>query len=376
MTLLPTSLVARLAVAAMTGLLLTSCAGSSVGPTGSESAAPSPSATVEPTASPTATATLAGTASCADVFDPTDGRVVMTFGRFGHAYGIATIDADGSDRRQIVEPGPERDQPNDGTEGPRWTPDGRLLFDSNRAGGPDDWHIFVVNADGSALVQLTGGDDGIEWNADMSPDGSTLVYAKALSTPDGPAPFGGGGIFASDADGSSERLLAAVPEGVTPEFPEGAQDEWVDISPDGTRVAFTRGGTQQGGILIVSIDGTGLTRLVDVDFQPIRPRWSPDGQWIVFHSNGHRFETESSNVWIIHPDGSGLRQLTSESVPGQAWAADWSADGEHIVFVHTTRSRATWLDVMGLDGTPTCILWQGIGPQAGWDPDWGPPAGS
>jgi hypothetical protein len=32
------------------------------------------------------------------------------------------------------------------------------------------------------------------------------------------------------------------------------------------------------------------------------------------------------------------------------------------------------LAVIGLDGTPTCTLWQGVGDQAGWDPDWGMPA--
>lgn len=312
---------------------------------------------------------VSGASMCADVFDATEGRVGVTNGRFGHAHGIATVNADGSDFRQLVEPGPQRDQPHNGSEAPRWTPDGRILFGSNRAGGPDDWHVFVVDDEGGNPVQLTGGDDGIESMPVMSTDGSTLVYAKALTTPDGPAPFGGGGIFASDADGSNERVVAPVPEGVTPEFPEGAADEWPDLSPNGEQVVFNRSFTNEGGLFIVNLDGTGLRRLVDTDLDPEHPRWSPDGQWIVFHSHSGSFETGSANVWVIAADGTGLRQLTHVSVPSQAWAADWSPDGEHIVFV-----GPTGLEVIELDGTPTCTLWSGVGTQTGWDPDWGPAA--
>lgn len=366
--------IARVVMAGVTAGFGVGCtAATTIGP----SYSPGPSSSVQPTASvlPTAPAPatpgIPAVAACADVFDATSGSVAMTVGRFGSSYGIATVKADGSDFLQIVEPGPTRDQPHNGTEAPRWTADGRILFGSNRAGGPDDWHVFVVDDDGGDPLQLTRGKDGIESMPMLSADGSTLVYAKALSTPNGPAPFGGGGIFASDADGSNERPVALVPKGVTPEFPEGAADEWPDISPDGQRVVFNRSFTDEGGLFVVNLDGTGLRRLVDADLQAEHPRWSPDGRSIVFHSNTRRFQTESSNVWVIGADGSGLRQLTHESVPGQAWAPDWSADGEHIVFVDTPRSGPGGLDVIGLDGTLTCHLWQGTGTDAGWDPDWG-----
>jgi len=355
--------------AAFVAAVLAGCAVASPSPSLTPTTSSAPSQAVESSASP-----VSAIPECADVFDASAGRVVMTDGPFRHAYGIATVNADGSDFRQVVAPGPERDQPHSGTEGPRWTPDGRILFDSNRAGGPDDWHVFVTDTAGGEPVQLTGGDDGIEWNGVMSPDGSTIVYAKALTTPDGPAPFGGGGIFASDADGGNERILAAVPAGTSPEFPEGAQDEWPDISPNGERVVFNRLFTHEGGLFVLNMDGTGLTRLVDSDLDPERPRWSPDGQWIVFHSNSGRVQTDSANLWVIAPDGSGLRQLTHESLPGQAWAADWSPDAQHIVFVHTPTSGPGGLAVIALDGTPTCTLWQGAGTDAGWDPDWGPAA--
>jgi Tol biopolymer transport system component len=300
------------------------------------------------------------------------GRVVFTIGGFDGPRGIAAVNADGSDFRTIAAAVDTGGQPHGGTQSPRWTADGRIVFSSNRAGGPDDWHIFIVGADGGDTQQLTSGDDGIEYDGVLSPDGSTLLYAKALANPQGPAPFNGGGIFASDADGGRERQLAAVPQGTSPEYPDGAADELPDISPDGKRVAFTRAFTDEGGLFVVDTDGKGLRRIIDADFQATRPRWSPDGQWILFHSNADRFATESSNLWLVRPDGSDLRQLTYESEPGQAWAGDWSPAGDYVVYVHTTRNRATALDVAALDGTLTCTLYRASGTDAGWDPDWGP----
>lgn len=301
---------------------------------------------------------------------PADGRIALTFGD-GRTNGIATVNADGSDYQVTVEQGPSRDQPHGGTEAPRWTPEGRILFDSNRSGGPDDWHLFAVDAAGGDLTQLTGGDDGIENHPVLSADGSTLAYTKYLATPEGPGPFGGGGIFASDADGRNERQVTSVPEGATPEFPEGAVDEWPDISPDGQRIVFTRGHTPEGGLYIVNIDGTGLQQLIDGDFQPLRPRWSPDGQLIVLHSNGGRFLTESANVWVIAPDGTGLRQLTFATGDDQAWAPDWSVDGRHIVYTHGAN-----IDIMNVEGTSRCTLRY---PESGLypnDSDWGPEVAS
>jgi Tol biopolymer transport system component len=295
-----------------------------------------------------------------------DGRIAMTFGD-GTTNGIATINADGSDYREIVEQGPRREQPHGGTEAPRWTPDGRILFDSNRSGGPDDWHIFVVEADGGDPIQLTEGDDGIENYPVMSADGSVLVYSKYLATPEGPGPFGGGGIFLSHADGSNERQLTSVPPGATPEFPEGAVDEWPDISPDGQRIVFTRGHSPEGGLYIVNSDGTGFRQLIDANFQALRPRWSPDGEWIVLHGNGGRFQIESANVWVIAPDGTGLRQLTFETVPGQAWAPDWSPDGQRIVFTHDADA-----EIMDLTSSSTCTLRRPVSGLYPNDSDWGP----
>ncbi len=57
------------------------------------------------------------------------------------------------------------------------------------------------------------------------------------------------------------------------------------------------------------------------------PRWSPDGQRIVFESN----RAGSWDLWLIRPDGSDLRRLTD--APGDERFPAWGPSGGRIVFV-------------------------------------------
>src|SRR6185295_15600578 len=97
--------------------------------------------------------------SCAD--RNLTGRIAFTVGD-SNANGIGVVNADGSNFRVVVEPKVIPGQPSGGTEAPRWIGPGRILFDSNRNGGPDDWHLFTVDESGGEPSQLTKGAEGIE----------------------------------------------------------------------------------------------------------------------------------------------------------------------------------------------------------------------
>src|SRR5207249_3275280 len=87
-----------------------------------------------------------------------------------------------------------------------WSPDGtRIVFSSDRDGG--QLHVFVMNADGSGVTQLTSG-DFVDDDPVWSPDGQRIAFH---STRDG----GDEDIFVMNADGS----------GVTPlTFNDGVSD--------------------------------------------------------------------------------------------------------------------------------------------------------
>jgi Tol biopolymer transport system component len=336
---------------------------------------PSPSAppSVPPASTPPSSAPTSVAAACEDLFDPADGRVTFALEIDG-TKGIATINADGSAFRLVVDPEELREQPQGGAEAPHWTPDGRILFDSNRGGGPDGWHLFQVDATGGEPQQLTFSIDAIEYYGAPSTDGASLVYNKALATGDSAEPYAEAGIFLSDADGGNERQLTAPPA--------GAFDEWGDFSPDGTRVAFTRHlggepGSARGSVFIVNVDGSDLRQVTDPELNALRPRWSPDGRLIVFSSNSDNFESEAANVWVVAPDGTGLRQLTHQAAPSQAFYPDFSDDGQHVVYInHTANSGTQDLAILALDGSATCILYRGTGSRLAGHMDWGASAPS
>ncbi len=117
---------------------------------------------------------------------------------------------------------------------------------------------------------------------------------------------------------------------------ENKRPRW---SPDGTRIVFYRTErsadflTTGSGVWVVNVDGTGLQRLTPEGTMFGDPDWSPDGTLIVMDSGPtDEFPNGSQDLYTIHPDGSGLTQITTHT-PGTGSAAPrWTPDGKAIVY--------------------------------------------
>jgi hypothetical protein len=117
-----------------------------------------------------------------------------------------------------------------------------------------------------------------------SPDGRHIAFTcVVLDRPAGEAP--NGDICAIDGDGSSFRRLTT---GLAAE----SDPAW---SPDGSRIAFTRG---TDVVLLTFGDGS-VTRLA----AGRQAAWSPDGSAVVF--------VGADGLFVVNADGSGLRRLTA-----------------------------------------------------------------
>jgi len=106
------------------------------------------------------------------------------------------------------------------------------------------------------------------------------------------------------------------------------------ISPDGKQVVFVVGTVDMAkntigtNLWLVATDGkTPPRQLTTTDKKDRHPRWSPDGQRILFESN----RSGENQLWIIDLAGGEARQLTAIST--EASSGIWSPDGKHVAFV-------------------------------------------
>lgn len=244
---------------------------------------------------------------------------------------IHVINADGSGETQLT-------GEFDTDSFPSWSPDGRIVFSSNRdaLGGIE---LYAMNADGSGLTQLTF-NNSFNFHPAWSPDGSRIAFTSDLDTEIG----GNAGfeIYVMNVDGT----------GLTRLTDNDQADESPVWSPDGSRIAFYSRRDGDGEIYVINADGTGLTRLTDNPAWDWVPTWSPDGSRIAFTSDRDGDE----EIYLINADGTGLTQITNNE-----YAYDrlpiWSPDGAKIAFASDRDDDGDFeIYIMNADGTDPTLL--------------------
>ena len=326
------SVVAFVAGCAGGGGTVSATPGASAGPAGPGPSAPSasaPAAVSEPTLHPQGTIVF-----------------LRTTGDDDHAYYIAK--ADGTEERQLTQPGeygginrvsPDRSQimvipegqlPTPVTGGlltiddteftllhlndptlnlvpQAWSPDGkRLAFEGWSDSDATRTGIYTggwPNVTDLARLTSTGGAPH-DSPLDYSPDGSMLVFYRAVrAEPDFPIDTGGS-LWVVNVDGSDGRQLDTPPP-----------NWWARWSPDGTTILFVSERNEPtGAIWTIRGDGSGLTKVFEDPGGgfPIDPIWSPDGSQIMFMLDpiSDRFMHPSNVLYVMRSDGTGLTKVT------------------------------------------------------------------
>ena len=196
---------------------------------------------------------------------------------------------------------------------PVWSPDGRFLyFASDRGGSMNLWRVAIDEETGMTLGDPEPVTTPAPFlaHATISGDGSRIAYSSILQSR------------------NIQRLtldpVSGTPTG-EPRWLTTGSRSWSnpDPSPDGQWVAFYSSQPEEK-IYVVRTDGTGLRQVTSESAIIDRvPRWSPDGNWIAYFSNNR---SSTYQIWRIQPDGSGLQQLTeaSDDVRYPIWAPDGS----------------------------------------------------
>jgi Tol biopolymer transport system component len=160
---------------------------------------------------------------------------------------------------------------------PSYSPDGtQIAFrgDLDLAEPSGDEEIYVMNADGTDVRQLTSNAD-FDSAPSWSPDGKWILFERAPAgtfTPGTEAQEKD--IYVMRADGTDVRRLTDSP----------GLDEGPEFSADGTKIAFSSARDGQQEIYVMDSDGANPRRLTD---NPARDE-SPDWQTLPFDGRGHQ----------------------------------------------------------------------------------------
>ena len=205
----------------------------------------------------------------------------------------------------------------------------------------------------------------------FSQDGRKVVFLRFLTDDAG---LDASAVVTMDLlTGRISVLNATSPDG-------GANPAW---APDGRRIVFARYGEKDSGgpvpptndaLFVIDADGGNLHQLTPATLAALSPRWSPDGERIVFVSEDR--QREHQDVYTIRADGSDVRRLTDD---GGSRSPTWTADGR-ILFTRSGASAGFW--TMDADGANAAMVMSaaaiGVAPEsAGFStPAWQPLGGA
>jgi Tol biopolymer transport system component len=256
---------------------------------------------------------------------------------------LFTVNPDGSHIRQITHP-PKgwRD------DAPEWSPDGKKVAFYRQRIDERMSRIMVLNTKTGHVREVThcGPDQGwtdehpppssghycvADFNPSWAPDGNSISFRRILG-PDRPC-CRIEGIWIIGLDGSDPHQVTNV----DPKLPEAFSDWGSDFSPDGKELVFDRTQTKKApklvnlgeeepyyhAVFVQSLDSSGSPD----DAQQItpwklncqdRPEYSPDGELVLFRCLP-KGEQGPSNLYWVHPDGTGFHQLTQAAAQKQTY---------------------------------------------------------
>jgi TolB protein len=222
---------------------------------------------------------------------------------------VYTVDPDGTDQ-QLVGP----------NETGQWSWDGTRIAMFEGVFEFDSGILTSLNLDTQYPDMFLG---CAQWSPD---DARIACEGFGLSDPSL------NGIYTvRSADGGDLQQVTSNP---------GGDDCPSDYSPYGNRIIFTRASETVFALFTVKLDGSGLRQITPdgLNFNFCNGSWSPQGNEILF--SAHVPADTRSTIWVIHSDGTGLRQipvsgcggLSSDPTSIGCFNPTWSPDGQKIVF--------------------------------------------
>jgi serine/threonine-protein kinase len=222
----------------------------------------------------------------------------------------------------------------DSATAPRYLSSGHLLFmrSGTLMGLPFDPESLEVSGEPRVLVEdvmhpiYTSNTNTLTFESQVAVSAAgDLVYLTGGVTPEQPRRLR---LFRPD--GSVESL----------DLPD-REYAFARYSPDGSRLAFHAGPGARDEISVHTF-ATGVTQPLRLDgFSVQQPLWSPDGEWLLFRSDGTTYRVRSDGREAperLYPDAPRLEP------------SDWSSDGVHLLF--NREDGDLWVAAPGSEPAP------------------------
>jgi len=267
---------------------------------------------------------------------------------------IWVASADGSMDRQFT-------RGDHSVSNPQFTPDGRYLsFTSSRNGENQVYRMFL---NGGEAEQITRSENGVG-NYAWAPDGSRIAFTMRDSQSEDEKErerekrditivdtnFKYSRIYVQHADDDSAKAI----------YGEDLHAASFDWSPDGSTIVFAHQPTPKiddrykMDISTVPADSGALSSLIDWDGTDSSPRFTPDGNSVVFTSHGDELEAIGLlDLYVV--------ELSSGEVRGLAHTYDRNAnivgfDGNGHILVQEPRRTVSALYRVPLNGSEPILL--------------------
>ena len=210
-------------------------------------------------------------------------------------------------------------------EGDQQPLSGRIVMSKQMENGRHQ--LFVMNADGSNIRQITFSGEHNFYMPRWSPDGSEIVFVSdTLLRTDGLR------IGLMNGDGSNIRLLYVNGD---PDLPVLGSNP--AFSPDGKKIVFDHcpgceAGLMNSYIYVFDLETKQRSRLTDGESWDAGPSWSPEAEEIVFSSNrDHLGKSQAGDIYRIGIEGSNIVRLTKDGI-GKG-GSRFSPDGRYVVYI-------------------------------------------
>jgi TolB protein len=195
---------------------------------------------------------------------------------------------------------------------------------------PDKPDVPYYTRSATSLLQHTHAEEGADFDASISPDGNSLIFA---STRHNVAPD----IYYKTVDGIAVTQLTADP----------AADVQPIYSPDRTKVAFASNRAGNWDIWVIGLDGQRPVQITDGPGDEVHPSWSPDGSQLIYCGLPPRGQWE---LWVTDAKAGGKKRFI-----GYGLFPEWSPIGDIIAYQRARERGSRWFSIWTVelvDGEP------------------------